>query len=119
VVSGATLGELFGGAELREIVTATIHEAMLVGAAYGARFALTPLGLIEMGAKLGSFRTSMLQDFEQGRALEMAAIGDAVLELAERHDIAMPMTRAVLAMVRFRAARRAKQPARNEQESRP
>jgi 2-dehydropantoate 2-reductase len=104
VVSGATLGELFGGPELRDIVMATIQEAMLVGAAYGARFALDPQGLIEMGAKRGTFRTSMLQDFERGRTLELAAICDAVLELAARHDIAMPMTSAITALVRFRAS---------------
>jgi 2-dehydropantoate 2-reductase len=103
VVSGATLGELFGGPELREIVVATIQEAMLVGAAYGARFALDPQGLIEMGAQRGAFRTSMLQDFELGRPLELAAICDAVLELAARHGIAMPMTSAIAALVRFRA----------------
>jgi 2-dehydropantoate 2-reductase len=107
VVSGATLGELFGGTELRDIVAATIREGMLVGATYGARFALDPQSLIDMGAKLGAFRTSMLQDFEHGRPLELAAIGDAVLELAARHDIAMPITRAILALASFRATRRA------------
>jgi 2-dehydropantoate 2-reductase len=106
VAAGATLGELFGGAALRAIVVATIHEAMLVGAAYGARFALDPLALIEMGAKLGGFRTSMLQDFESGRSLELAAICDAVLELAARHDIAMPVSNTIAALVRFRAGHR-------------
>ncbi len=46
----------------------------------------------------------MLQDFEAGRPLELAAIGDAALELAERYDVSMPTTRAVLSLARFRAA---------------
>ena len=33
---------------------------------------------MELGAGMGAVRTSMLQDYEQGRPLELAAIGDAV-----------------------------------------
>ena len=50
--------------------------------------------VVEQGRKLGAFRTSTLQDFEMGRPLELAAIGDAVAELAVRQGIPVPTLRA-------------------------
>jgi 2-dehydropantoate 2-reductase len=105
VVAEATLEEQFNTPELLEIVKAIMSEAMQVGAAYGVRFSVDPEQIIEGGRHLGAFKTSMLQDFEKGQPLELAAIGDAVLELAARQKIAMPATRHVLALARFRSAR--------------
>ena len=57
--------------------------------------------------KVGEHKTSMLQDLEAGRPLELEAIVGAVLELGERLGLAMPATRAVYACTRLLAARRA------------
>jgi 2-dehydropantoate 2-reductase len=48
----------------------------------------------------------MLQDMEMGRPLEIEAILGAVVELAGWVDVAAPISTAVLALVRQRAAMR-------------
>ena len=59
-----------------------------------------------MAAGVGDFKTSMLQDYEAGRRLELEAILGSVIELAERTGVHVPMLRAVLAMVDLRARER-------------
>jgi 2-dehydropantoate 2-reductase len=55
-------------------------------------------------AKVGEHKTSMLQDLEAGRPLELEAVVGAVLELGERLGVPMPATRAVYACTKLRAA---------------
>jgi len=102
VITQATLQELYGLPELREVVMQIMREVLLVASSYGARVDIDPLTFVQLGEAMGSFRTSMLQDFQRGRPLELAAIGDAVLELAQRFDVPMPITRAVISLARFR-----------------
>ncbi len=51
--------------------------------------------------KVGEHKTSMLQDLEAGRPLELDAIVGAALELGERLGVDMPHTRAVYACARL------------------
>lgn len=104
VVTGATLEQLYGQAELKTVVGKILQETLLTAAAYGARIAFDPQTFLELGAGMGAVRTSMLQDYEHGRPLELAAIGDAVVELAGYQGLAMPTTRDILALARFRSA---------------
>ncbi|CAN5588030.1 2-dehydropantoate 2-reductase [soil metagenome] len=100
VVSGATLQEIFTRPELVSRALAVMHEAMLAAACYGARLSIDPIEFVKLGAAMGPVRTSMLQDFERGKPLELAAIGDAVLELADRFSLPMKATRELVAQVR-------------------
>ena len=50
--------------------------------------------------KVGEHKTSMLQDLEAGRPLELEAVVGAVVELGERLGVAMPHTRTVYACTR-------------------
>lgn len=104
VVTGATLEQLYGQAGLKTVVAKILQETLLTAAAYGARIAFDPPTFMELGAGMGAVRTSMLQDYEQGRPLELAAIGDAVVELAGYQGLAMPITQDILALARFRSA---------------
>jgi 2-dehydropantoate 2-reductase len=104
VITGATLQQIYACAELTPSVLGVMHEALLVAASYGARVALDPATFLKMGASMGDVRTSMLQDFDAGRPLELAAIGDAVIELGEMQGLAMPYTRGILNLARFRSA---------------
>ncbi|MEG5262964.1 2-dehydropantoate 2-reductase [Pseudomonas sp. JDS28PS106] len=104
VVTGATLAQLYGTGELKEVVIKIVQETLLTAAAYGARIQFDPQTFMELGAGMGQVRTSMLQDFEQGRPLELAAIGDAVIELAGYQGLNMPTTRDILTLARFRGA---------------
>ncbi|NMG36698.1 2-dehydropantoate 2-reductase [Azoarcus sp. TTM-91] len=101
VVAGATLEELYTEPALRDTVIAIMQEVLLVAASYGARVEIDPLTFLELGAAMGPVRTSMLQDYERGRALELGSIGDAVLELAARFDIPMTVTRKIIGLARF------------------
>ena len=51
--------------------------------------------------KVGAHKTSMLQDWEAGRPMELEAVVGAVVELGERLGVAMPATRAVYACAKL------------------
>ncbi|BAU75855.1 ketopantoate reductase family protein [Metapseudomonas furukawaii] len=103
VITGATLEQIYGQADLRRIAGDCLQETLLTAAAYGARIEFDPQTFLDLGAGMGAVRTSMLQDYDKGRPLELAAIGDAVLELADRLELPMPITRHLVALARFRA----------------
>ncbi|QEI09058.1 2-dehydropantoate 2-reductase [Pigmentiphaga aceris] len=103
VVTGATLDRLYSDPDIVPLVRKILHEALQVAAAYGARFPVDLQSFLAQGAGMGAVRTSMLQDFDQGRPLELAAIGDAIIELAALQGIDMPVTKDVIALARFRS----------------
>jgi 2-dehydropantoate 2-reductase len=59
---------------------------------------------LAMASKLGPIKSSMLQDVEQGRPMEVEAIVGAVIELARREKIATPTIDAVYALIAGRDA---------------
>ena len=63
--------------------------------------------------KVGEHKTSMLQDLEAGRPLELDAIVGAVLELGERLGVAMPHTRAVYACAKLLERQRRRHAVKN------
>lgn len=104
VITGATLKELYGRSDLKGVVYKILHETLLTAAAYGARISFDPQTFLELGASMGSVHTSMLQDYNHGRPLELSAIGDAVIELAAYQGLTMPFTQDILTLTRFRGA---------------
>lgn len=105
VITGATLGQIYGLPQMRELAMAMFQEAMLLATTYDASVSMDREAFIRFGASMGAVRTSMLQDFEKGLPLELAAIGDAVLELAERASVPMPITRSILTLAHFCAGK--------------
>ena len=81
-------------------------EGQAVAEALGVRFALPVEKRIEGVAEVGRHKTSMLQDLEMGRPLEIEAILGAVVEMAGWVGVATPLSQAMLALVRLRAATR-------------
>lgn len=106
VVTEATLEQIYSDAHLSPLVRQIFDEVIQVAAAHGARIRFDPQTFMELGAGMGAVKTSMLQDHEQGSPLELAAIGHAVLELAELVGLKMPTTRHVLALTDFLANKR-------------
>ncbi|TFL14710.1 2-dehydropantoate 2-reductase [Pusillimonas caeni] len=102
VITGATLDTLYRNPRLQPIVRKIMNECLALAAAYGARLDFDPASFAEQATRLGAIRTSMLQDSLAGHPLELAAIGDAVLELAELQNVPMPVTRDILALTHFR-----------------
>lgn len=106
VVTRTTLRSIYSDPVLLDTVRAVMHEVLLVAAAHGARLEIDPIEFVQLGAAMGEVRTSMLQDFERGRPLELAAIGEAVVELAGLYQLPMPATRTLLAQAGWHAQRR-------------
>ena len=102
VITGAGLDAIYGDVRLLPIVRQMLHEGLALAAAYGARVAFDPTSFIAEAQAMGPVQTSMLQDHRAGRPLELAAIGDAVIELAQLQGLAMPVTARLLGLAHFR-----------------
>lgn len=102
VLTGATLDTLYSDPRLLPIVRKIMNECLALAASFGARIDFDPPSFIEQAQGMGPVRTSMLQDSLAGHPLELAAIGDAVLELAQLQGIPMPVTSDILAMTHYR-----------------
>jgi len=68
-----------------------------VGAAIGLELPVSIEQRIAGAGKVGEHKTSMLQDLEAGRPLELEAIVGTVVDLGEWVGVPMPCTRAVYA----------------------
>ncbi|UVF22585.1 2-dehydropantoate 2-reductase (plasmid) [Microvirga terrae] len=103
VATGATLRELAGDSSLAHVSRQLLNEALLVAASFGARVEMSPRQLLDFTKSMGDAKTSMLQDYEMGRPLELAAIVDAVLEFADLQGLPMPFTQSVTTITRYRS----------------
>jgi 2-dehydropantoate 2-reductase len=86
-----------------DLVRRMMEEAAEVGTALGIEMNMTIDQRFNVTRELGAFRTSMLQDLEAARGLEIDAILAAPIEIGDRLGIAMPYSKAVLGLVRQRA----------------
>lgn len=102
-LTGATLDRIVGRADLRALSHVMMLEAQEVAEALGVRFAIDANKRIDGAAEVGAHKTSMLQDLERGRPMEIDALLGAVVELGTLTGHAMPLCSAVLALVRERA----------------
>ena len=81
-------------------------EAQEIGRHFGVRFRVDVDRRIEGAASVGAHRTSMLQDLEKGRPLEIDALLKAVQEMGRMANIATPFIDSVLALVQQMARSR-------------
>ncbi len=102
-LTGSTLDRLARQPDLRGVARAMMLEAQQVAEVLGIRFGIDVDKRIDGAAEVGMHKTSMLQDLERGRPMEIDALLGAVVELGEVVGVAMPACRAVLALVRERA----------------
>jgi 2-dehydropantoate 2-reductase len=86
---------------VRRFCTDAMQEAKEVGARLGCVVEQTPQQRHEITAKLGAFKTSMLQDVEAGRSLELDSIVGAVRELAQFVDVPTPTIDALFGLARL------------------
>ena len=93
----ATMEDICTFPESRDLVAAMMAEAQAVAEALGAGFRHTIEKRIEGARAVGAHKTSMLQDVQAGRPLELDALMRSVLELARLVDVETPMIRAIYA----------------------
>ena len=101
-LTGETLDTLATRPDLRAIARAMMVEGQAVAEAFGGRFAIDVDKRIDGAAEVGAHKTSMLQDLELGRPMEIDALVTAVTELGRIAGIATPTIDTVLALVQAR-----------------
>jgi 2-dehydropantoate 2-reductase len=97
----ATLEDICRYAPSHTLAAAIMRETQAVGEAFGIRFRISIEERIAGAEAVGAHKTSMLQDVENGRAIEADALIGSVLELARMADIATPHTDAVYALTKL------------------
>jgi 2-dehydropantoate 2-reductase len=102
-LTSSTLDRLAFRPELRAVARGMMEEAQAVGEALGAKFAVSIDKRMDGAGEVGAHRTSMLQDLERGRPMEIDALLGVVVELAELTEKQAPLCETVLALVRERA----------------
>jgi 2-dehydropantoate 2-reductase len=99
-LTGATGDLLLADPLVRAFFSAGMEEAAAVGARIGVPISQSPEDRHAITAKLGALRTSMLQDVQAGRPIELDAIVTVVHEIARRVGVPTPNIDAMLGMTR-------------------
>jgi len=97
----ATLEDICRFAPTRALAAEMMREAQSVGEAFGVRFRISIERRIAGAEGVGAHKTSMLQDVEQGRALEIEALLGSVIELGRLANISTPHLDAVYAVAKL------------------
>lgn len=105
-ITGATIDRILGDPLVRALCSAAMREATEIGHRIGCAIEQSPDDRHAVTAKLGAFKTSMLQDVEAGRALELDAIVTAVHEIGRRVDVPTPSIDSLLGLTRLFARTR-------------
>ena len=103
VLTSARLGPLVEQPDLLEIGIVIMEEVQAVGEALGVKFTGSIDDRVEGTRRVGSHKTSILQDLEQGRPMEVDGITGTVVELARLLDVDTPTTDMIYALLRRRA----------------
>jgi 2-dehydropantoate 2-reductase len=93
VLRGMTIKPMLADPDARAQVHAMMNEALRVGQAMGVVAEVDVDERIAYAARLDDVKTSMLQDYERGRELELDPILGAVIELGERYGVDVPHSR--------------------------
>jgi len=102
-LTGATTDLILDDPLVRDFVSGVMLEARDIGARIGIPISQQPEDRHAVTRKLGAFKTSMLQDVEAGRPVELDALVSVVRELGQLTGVATPLTDALLGLARLQA----------------
>jgi 2-dehydropantoate 2-reductase len=102
--TGATTDVILDDPLVRGFVSSVMLEAKAIGERIGIPIAQTPEDRHAVTRKLGAFRTSMLQDVDAGKPVELDALVAAVRELGQLTGVQTPFTDALLGLSRLHAS---------------
>ena len=102
-LTGATTDLIMADDLVRGFVSSVMLEAREIGARIGIPIEQRPEDRHQVTMKLGAFKTSMLQDVEAGRPVELDALVTVVKELGALTAVATPFTDALLGLARLQA----------------
>ncbi|MBM4196885.1 MAG: 2-dehydropantoate 2-reductase [Gammaproteobacteria bacterium] len=103
LLAQATIGQMLDDAAIVGTLELIMNETAAVAAAFGVRIPIQPRQLLDLTRPLALHKTSMLQDFEAGRRIEIDPIAGAVAELGRLRNLRTPVLDATCAMARLRA----------------
>lgn len=104
-LTGGTLKGIAEDAATRAVVRGVMNEAEAIANKLGVTMPIPVEKRMDGAAGVGEHKTSMLQDFERGRAIELDAIVGAVAELGRLVDVPTPMIDTIYALTRLKAVR--------------
>jgi 2-dehydropantoate 2-reductase len=99
----ATAERLIADAEVKAYMVAIMREVLAIGRAVGVDADIDPEARIDMARNLGRFKTSMLQDLEAGKSLEIDGLLAGTLEVARKAGVPAPYTQSLSGLARLRA----------------
>jgi 2-dehydropantoate 2-reductase len=100
-MTGATTDLILSDDLVRGFISAVMLEAREIGARVGIPIAQQPEDRHQVTRKLGAFKTSMLQDVEAGKAVEIDALVTVVKEMGAMTGVTTPFTDALLGLSRL------------------
>jgi 2-dehydropantoate 2-reductase len=108
-LTGGTLVEICQWPPTRELAATMMGEAVAIAEKLGLRLRISIEQRLEGAEQVGAHKTSMLQDVEAGRRLEIAPLIGAFVELGRLTETPMPATEAVYSLVSLLDARLGKE----------
>jgi 2-dehydropantoate 2-reductase len=103
ILTQATNDAMANHPGVRRVFAQMIEEANAVGAAYGLASDMSVEARIDLGGSLKGFRTSMLQDMDKGRPVELDTIVRAVIDMGKKAGVPTPVIGTVYALAAQRA----------------
>jgi len=102
-LTATTADQLIQNDEVKAYMVAIMREVLAIGRAVGVDANIDPEARIDMARALGRFKTSMLQDLEAGKALEIDGLLAGTLEIARKAGVKAPFTESLFGLIRARA----------------
>jgi 2-dehydropantoate 2-reductase len=99
-----TADKLIEDRPIKDYMVSIMREVLAIGRAVGIDAAIDPEARIDMARVLGKFKTSMLQDLEAGKPLEIDGLLAGTLEIARKAGVAAPFTESLFGLIRARAS---------------
>ena len=97
----ARMHAMLADTEVRSVLAAIITEGISVARATGIELGVTAEQRLEWAGRLADVKTSMLQDLEAGKRLELEPICGAVVDVARQHDVQVPTLQNVYALTKL------------------
>lgn len=99
----ATADRLIADEYVKAYMVEIMREVLAIGRAVGVDADIDPEARIDMARNLGPFKTSMLQDLEAGKTLEIDGLLAGTLEIARKAGVRAPFTESLFGLIRTRA----------------
>ena len=105
-LTGATVDRVLDDPLINDFCLEVMREAAAIGARIGCPIEQSGQDRIAITRKLGSFKTSMLQDVEAGKPVEIDVLLSAVREIGQKVGLRTPQLDALLGLSRLQARTR-------------